>query len=74
MNFNAKDDFVNDYQAELQQELDAEHRLEDEQDHDLESSKDSLSKPTSMDFWDEQAFENERHGFVSAIDDYEEDL
>jgi hypothetical protein len=33
MQFNAKDDFVNEYQAELEQELDAEQKLEDEQDN-----------------------------------------
>jgi hypothetical protein len=40
MQFNAKDDFVNEYQAELEQELDAEHKLEDEQDHDFDLKED----------------------------------
>jgi hypothetical protein len=33
MQFNAKDDFVNEYQSEVETELDAEHKLEDEQDN-----------------------------------------
>ena len=43
MQFNAKDDFVNEYQAELEQELEAEHKLEDEQDNGFEITK--LSDP-----------------------------
>ena len=39
MQFNAKDDFVNEYQAELEAELDAEHKLEDEQDHNFDIKK-----------------------------------
>lgn len=46
MNFNAKDDFVNEYQAELQAELDAENKLETEQDHDFDRAD---HKPTSDD-------------------------
>lgn len=36
MQFNAKDDFVNEYEQELQAELDAETKLEVEQDHDYD--------------------------------------
>jgi hypothetical protein len=54
MQFNAKDDFVNDYQAELEQELEAEHKLEDEQDHDFDRAD---HKPTSDD--EEQLQEEE---------------
>lgn len=44
MQFNAKDDFVNEYQAEIEQELDAEHKLEDEQDNGYDNIKSGISK------------------------------
>jgi len=71
MQFNAKDDFVNEYQQELEQELLAEQKLETEQDHDFD--KKNLTKLPDMDFWEEQAFENERQGGKSIFDDEPEE-
>lgn len=42
------------------------------EDHDLDHASLSKREIPDMDFWEEQAFENERCGFVSAIDDFEE--
>ena len=59
MQFNAKDDFVNEYQAELEAELDAEHTLETEQDHDFDRLD---HKPTSDD--EEQLEAEEEDAFA----------
>lgn len=49
MQFNAKDDFVNEYQAEVEQELDAEHKLEDEQDHDFDLKEEEVEESEDVD-------------------------
>jgi len=70
MQFNAKDDFVTEQQLRDEQEQLQEEIRATEEDNGFDKKKDI----TTMEFWEEQSFENERAGFVSAIDDYEEDL
>lgn len=55
---------------DLQQEQEAieMQRIADEEDNGYDKRE-----IPDMDFWEEQAFENERNGFVSALDDFEEE-
>ena len=69
MQFNAKDDFVTEQQIKDEQEQLNEEIQATEEDRGFDKKKDI----TTMGFWKEQSFENERSGFVSAIDDYEEE-
>jgi len=68
MQFNAKDDFVTEQEIKEEQEQLEEETNATLEDHDMDKKKDV----TTMDFWTEQDFENERQGGKSIFDDSED--
>jgi hypothetical protein len=69
MQFNAKDDFVNEVEDRNEKELLDEEIRNTEEDNGYDNHYQFNGTIKDMTFWEEQSFENERHGFVSAIED-----